>query len=116
MTAPHTLTSAAPQRSPRARHWLAPTRRAATAVAMGAALCLAGASAWAAGTMRVAMTLSDIPVPNGQTDQGAEGMRFIGYTVFGALLLWTFWYRRRVRERNSVDIPTRDGVTEAAGR
>ena len=86
MTAPHTLTPAAPQRSPRARHWLAPTRRAATAVAMGAALCLAGASAWAAGTMRVAMTLSDIPVPNGQTDQGAEGMRFIGYTVFEALV------------------------------
>ena len=77
MTAPLTLTPAAPQRSPRAHRWLAPTRRAATAVAMGAALCLAGASAWAAGTMRVAMTLSDIPVPNGQTDQGAEGMRFI---------------------------------------
>ncbi|MBY4867772.1 hypothetical protein DIE14_00630 [Burkholderia sp. Bp9017] len=40
----------------------------------------------------------------------------IGYTVFGALLLWTFWYRRRVRERNSVDIPTRDGATEIVGR
>jgi cobalamin biosynthesis protein CobD/CbiB len=40
----------------------------------------------------------------------------MGYTVFGTLLLWTFWYRRRMRERNSVDIPTRDGVTEIAGR
>nr|WP_233623931.1 VC0807 family protein [Burkholderia vietnamiensis] len=40
----------------------------------------------------------------------------MGYTVFGTLLLWTFWYRRRIRERNSVDIPTRDGLTETAGR
>ncbi|AJY10944.1 hypothetical protein K6W16_06090 [Burkholderia dolosa] len=40
----------------------------------------------------------------------------IGYSVFGSLLLWTFWYRRRMRERNSVDIPTRDGITETAGR
>ncbi|MGS0891361.1 VC0807 family protein [Burkholderia stagnalis] len=40
----------------------------------------------------------------------------IGYTVFGGLLAWTFWYRRRMRVRNSVDIPTRDGITESAGR
>lgn len=40
----------------------------------------------------------------------------MGYTVFGTLLLWTFWYRRRMRERNRVDIPGRDGVTEIAGR
>jgi len=40
----------------------------------------------------------------------------MGYTVFGCLLLWTFWYRRRMRVRNSVDIPGRSGVTETAGR
>nr|WP_208101747.1 VC0807 family protein [Burkholderia sp. D-99] len=40
----------------------------------------------------------------------------IGYTVFGCLLTWTFWYRRRMRVRNSVHIPGRDGVTETAGR
>lgn len=40
----------------------------------------------------------------------------MGYTVFGCLLLWTFWYRRRMRVRNSVDIPGRGGVTETAGR
>ena len=34
------------------------------------------------------MTAADIPIPNGQTDQGAEGMRFIGYTVFDALINW----------------------------
>nr|WP_241013270.1 VC0807 family protein [Burkholderia sp. Tr-20355] len=40
----------------------------------------------------------------------------VGYTVFGCLLAWTFWYRRRMRVRNSVDIPGRNGVTETAGR
>lgn len=40
----------------------------------------------------------------------------IGYSVFGCLLAWTFWYRRRMRTRNSVDIPSREGVTEVAGR
>lgn len=40
----------------------------------------------------------------------------MGYTVFACLLLWTFWYRRRMRVRNSVDIPGRGGVTETAGR
>lgn len=39
-----------------------------------------------------------------------------GYAVFGGLLVWTFWYRRRIRERSSVDIPNRDGFTETAGR
>lgn len=38
--------------------------------------------------LRVAMTAADIPLPNGQTDQGAEGMRFIGYTMFDALINW----------------------------
>jgi peptide/nickel transport system substrate-binding protein len=40
------------------------------------------------GTLRIAMTASDIPLPNGQTDQGAEGMRFVGYNVFDSLVLW----------------------------
>jgi peptide/nickel transport system substrate-binding protein len=38
--------------------------------------------------LRIAMTAADIPLPNGQTDQGAEGMRFIGYTMFDALINW----------------------------
>ena len=45
-------------------------------------------SAYPQGTLRIAMTAADIPLPNGQTDQGAEGMRFIGYTVFDALINW----------------------------
>ena len=42
----------------------------------------------AQGTLRIAMTAADVPIPNGQTDQGAEGMRFIGYTVFDSLVFW----------------------------
>ncbi|WP_216821734.1 ABC transporter substrate-binding protein [Uliginosibacterium sp. TH139] len=55
-------------------------------VALAAALACAMGAAHAAGTLRVAMTTSDIPLPNGQTDQGSEGMRFMGYTVFEALI------------------------------
>ena len=40
------------------------------------------------GTLRIAMTAADVPLPNGQTDQGAEGMRFVGYNVFDALINW----------------------------
>jgi ABC-type transport system substrate-binding protein len=46
------------------------------------------APAFAQGVLRIAMTASDVPIPNGQTDQGAEGMRFIGYTLFDSLVLW----------------------------
>ena len=50
------------------------------------AACLA--PCWGQGTLRIAMTAADVPLPNGQTDQGAEGMRFIGYTLFDSLVLW----------------------------
>ncbi|MDK3074988.1 ABC transporter substrate-binding protein [Sedimentitalea sp. JM2-8] len=47
-----------------------------------------GIAAHAEGTLRIAMTASDVPLPNGQTDQGAEGMRFLGYQVFEALVAY----------------------------
>ncbi|UFN49629.1 ABC transporter substrate-binding protein [Roseomonas sp. OT10] len=40
------------------------------------------------GTLRIGMTAAAVPVPNGQADQGGEGQRFIGYTVFDSLILW----------------------------
>ncbi|WP_431283841.1 ABC transporter substrate-binding protein [Humitalea sp. 24SJ18S-53] len=49
---------------------------------------LALAQAPAGGTLRIAMTASAIPLPNGQTDQGGEGQRFIGYTLFDSLVFW----------------------------
>jgi ABC-type transport system substrate-binding protein len=58
--------------------------------ALGAGLVFDPSSVYAQGasTLRVAMTAADVPIPNGQTDQGAEGMRFVGYTLFDSLVLW----------------------------
>ena len=71
--------------------------QAVRALAAGALLCASFGFAQAAGTLRIAMTASDIPLPNGQTDQGAEGMRFMGYTVFEALVAY---------DMSSADKPT----------
>ena len=38
--------------------------------------------------LRIAMTLSDIPLTTGQPTQGAEGIRFMGMTVYDALFSW----------------------------
>ena len=44
--------------------------------------------AHAQGTLRIAMTAADIPLTTGQTDNGGEGQRFMGYTVYDALINW----------------------------
>ncbi len=44
--------------------------------------------ALAQGTLRIGMTASDIPLTTGQTDNGGEGMRFMGYTVYDGLINW----------------------------
>jgi hypothetical protein len=49
---------------------------------------LAATPVLAQGTLRIGMTASDIPLTTGQTDQGGEGMRFMGYTVYDALINW----------------------------
>ncbi|MEZ0214758.1 MAG: ABC transporter substrate-binding protein, partial [Xanthobacteraceae bacterium] len=49
---------------------------------------LSVAPALAQGTLRIGMTASDIPLTTGQTDQGGEGMRFMGYTVYDGLVNW----------------------------
>ncbi|PWC22791.1 ABC transporter substrate-binding protein [Brenneria roseae subsp. roseae] len=60
-------------------------------------LTLAGAlavSAWtpfsasAASTLSIAMTAADIPLTLGQPDQGYEGNRFTGITLYDSLVLW----------------------------
>ena len=53
-----------------------------------AALTLSSGIALGCGTLRIGMTASDIPLTTGQTDQGGEGMRFMGYTVYDALINW----------------------------
>jgi len=57
------------------------------AAALALSLPLAGAGQ-AAGTLRIGMTASDIPLTTGQTDQGGEGQRFIGYTLYDSLIEW----------------------------
>ena len=46
------------------------------------------ARAQTAGTLRVAMTTSDIPLTTGQPSQGAEGNRFLGITLYDPLIAW----------------------------
>jgi len=44
--------------------------------------------AQAESTLRIAMTASDIPTTTGLTNNGFEGMRFLGYPIFEGLVLW----------------------------
>jgi peptide/nickel transport system substrate-binding protein len=48
----------------------------------------ASGSALAQGTLRIGMTASDIPLTTGQTDNGGEGQRFLGFTAYDALVNW----------------------------
>jgi len=50
------------------------------------AATLTVAPAFAQGTLRVAMTLADIPLTDGAPDQGTEGVRFSGYTIYDPLI------------------------------
>ncbi|MBR0646721.1 ABC transporter substrate-binding protein [Plastoroseomonas hellenica] len=38
--------------------------------------------------LRVGMTASAVPLPNGMPDQGAEGHRFMGITLYDHLVMW----------------------------
>lgn len=56
---------------------------------LAAALSLGAGSAFAEeSVVRVAMTAADIPNYTGAPDQGYEGYRFAGYTIYDALALW----------------------------
>jgi peptide/nickel transport system substrate-binding protein len=64
--------------------------------------------------LRLAMTLGDIPLTTGQPSQGAEGIRFIGLTLYDALFGWDLSQRDRaatlvpgLAESYSVDPDTR---------
>ena len=39
-------------------------------------------------TLRIAMTVADIPATDGAPDQGTEGIRFMGYTLYDPLVMW----------------------------
>jgi peptide/nickel transport system substrate-binding protein len=58
------------------------------AAAGAAAAGLGIGVAQAGGVLTVGMTAGDIPVTTGTPDQGAEGLRFVGYNLYDALTLW----------------------------
>src|SRR5262245_61976017 len=64
------------------------TMRVYMPVAVALTLGLAAGSALAGGTLRIAMTASDVPTTTGAPDNGYEGVRFLGYPVFEGLVLW----------------------------
>src|SRR5260370_372027 len=47
-----------------------------------------GAQAQQQQTLRIAMTVADIPATDGVPDQGTEGIRFMGYTLYDPLIMW----------------------------
>ena len=66
-------------------------RHRATRLALACAFAagsLAPLAAMADSTLRVAMTAADIPLTLGQPDQGYEGNRFTGITMFDSLVEW----------------------------
>ena len=75
-----------------------------TALAGLACLGLA-APLQAQGTLRIAMTASDIPTATGLPNNGFEGMRFLGYPVFESLALWDLTTTDRLA-------PLRPGLAE----
>src|SRR3979490_2888040 len=64
--------------------------RASAAVTMLAIVCAAGRPriAGAETVLRIGMTAADIPRTLGQPDQGFEGNRFTGLTMYDALTMW----------------------------
>ncbi len=55
---------------------------------LAAFLSLVAFAAAGQGTLRIAMTASDIPTTTGMPNNGFEGMRFLGYPIFESLILW----------------------------
>ena len=59
-------------------------------MASTAAICVAAyaSSASAEQVLRIAMTASDIPITTGAPDNGYEGLRSTGYTIYDGLVSW----------------------------
>src|ERR1700687_1168522 len=63
--------------------------RAMAAVTLAIAAVAGGPRTRGAGTvLRIGMTAADIPRTLGQPDQGFEGNRFTGLTMYDALTMW----------------------------
>lgn len=60
----------------------------ARTLALAGLLAVTASAASAQGTVRIGMTAADIPRTLGQPDQGFEGNRFTGNTMYEGLTLW----------------------------
>lgn len=72
-------------------HARLPRARSFTRLALACSLAAGALSpqvAMADSTLRIAMTAADIPLTHGQPDQGYEGNRFTGITMFDSLVEW----------------------------
>ena len=67
---------------------LGKSRTAALAILAVAAIAALPRSAGADTILRIGMTAADIPRTLGQPDQGFEGNRFTGLTMYDALTMW----------------------------
>lgn len=65
-----------------------PFRNALALLGLLSPLILLAPGAQAQSTLRVAMTAGDIPDWTGHPDQGAEGQRFVGFSIYDSLLNW----------------------------
>ena len=70
---------------------------------LGAALATAGLIPGAAaqgrgGELRIGMTLADIPTARGAPDQGGEGIRWMGFTIYDSLVYWNLNQDRTIPE------------------
>lgn len=62
-------------------------RAMAGTVAAVVIMCNTGVAA-AQGTLRIAMTATDVPTTTGVPNNGFEGVRFMGFTAYDSLVLW----------------------------
>ena len=70
------------------RHLASGLTRVAGTLLFAGSVALAAPAARAETTLTVAMTASDIPDYVGQPDQGLEGFRFVGFSLYEGLIGW----------------------------
>jgi ABC-type transport system substrate-binding protein len=64
------------------------TRRQGLALAAAALGSGPAAAQGRGGELRIGMTVADIPTARGAPDQGGEGIRWMGFTVYDSLVYW----------------------------
>ncbi len=68
---------------------------------LASALAVFATAASAQSTVRIGMTAADIPRTLGQPDQGFEGNRFTGNTMYEGLTLWDLSSADKAERRHS---------------